>query len=308
MIISALNEILTSAAFDKLIDKAVIENAWFTRQTIENAVAAIRCEMLDGDKVDEWLSRYTMPREPKIVGIVMAGNIPLVGFFDLLCVLVTGHKARVKPSSKDMVMMKHIVEELAVRGFDVSCVTQIETVDMLIATGGAEAAAHYTANFSEIPTLIRSDRHSIAMLRGDETEEQLRLLTEDMFMYWGLGCRNVNHIYLPVGYDLSKLPCYVSHFKPFEDSYRYHKALYTMIGGEFTDKKGYLLMPADGQTPPIAVVHYSYYDDENSIEIDKNRIQCIVSSRGCVDFGQSQHPALTDYADDKDVIRFLTNS
>lgn len=310
-VIHKLRAILHSKEFDRQIEAAVMQNEWFTRETVREAVAAICDEMLDTCKVEEWLSRYGIeqPDPPQRIGIVMAGNIPLVGFFDLFCVLIIGHRAVVKPSSKDSVLINYIAEQLG----DIEIVNSITIVDKLIATGGNEAAAYYAKEFAGIPSIIRSERHSVAVISGRETESQLQLLLSDMFRYWGLGCRNVNQLYLPADYDPERLPCFTTDFRPFADNYRHQKALLTMLGQSFTDKGGYLLVPQTEQNsspPPIAVV---YYTISNKILELGDVIQCVVADAQFehprrVDFGNSQKPRLSDYADAKDVIEFLIKS
>lgn len=308
-----VREILESKQFRELAESALSENGWFTHRNILRAVDAIRNEMLDHTKIEQWMSRYDIPEDliPRRVGIVMAGNIPLVGFFDLFCTLIVGHEAIVKLSSKDSVLMGHVVRELGARVVET---LDGEPIDLMIATGGDSAAEYYTSRFSHIPSIVRGHRHSVAIITPLVSDRQLALLTDDMFLYHGLGCRNVSRIYLPVGYDPGLLPNYVSKLNLFDQSYRYHRALYTMQNLEFIDKGGYILLAdPDGKVqPPVAVVTYTYYDRIEEIELDLGTIQCIVGVKDelpwpSVEFGCSQKPSLTDYADSKDLIKFLIN-
>lgn len=308
-----VRRIFESKQFRELAESAISENGWFTHHDILRAIDAIRNEMLDHTKIELWLSRYDIPENliPRRVGIVMAGNIPLVGFFDLFCTLIVGHEAIVKLSSKDSVLMGHVVRELRTRVVET---LDGEPIDLMIATGGDSAAEYYTSRFSHIPSIVRGHRHSVAIITPLVSNRQLALLTDDMFLYHGLGCRNVSRIYLPMGYDPALLPNYVSELNLFDQSYRYHRALYTMQNREFIDKGGYILLADPNGTvqPPVAVVTYTYYNRIEEIELDLGTIQCIVGVKGelpwpSVEFGYSQRPSLTDYADSKDLINFLIN-
>lgn len=311
-IIEQLRQIFESKEFDNIKEEAIRQNEWFTRHTIDSAVRAICSQMLEMNKVSNWINSYQIPQlfTPRKVAIVMAGNIPLVGFFDLLCTLLVGHRAVIKPSSKDTPLMSHIAQAFS----EVEITNRITQADMIIATGGQSAAEHYTQNFDNIPSIIRSNRHSVAILTGNENEQQIRqALTEDMFLYWGLGCRNVNHLYLPLGYDLKKLPEPTFDFQPLNDCYRYQKARMTMAGQPFIDKGTYLLTPASQTPPPLSTINYTYYNRIDEIKLPLEQIQCIVGGKDLklphtIPFGQSQYPQLNDYADGEDVINFLINS
>lgn len=310
-----IRQVLLSDDFRGCFDEATVDNEWFTVENIELAVDAILSQMLDMNLVEQWLSGYDLTSAGgQRVGVVMAGNIPMVGFFDLFCTLITGNRAVVKLSSKDGVLMGRLISELRKFGWQVEvCQAMPSDIDKLITMGGQEAANHYGMQFAaRVPTLIRSHRYSVAVLTGDETEQQLNGLLEDMFTHWGLGCRNVNRLYLPQGYDLAKLPCFTTDFKPFADNYRYQKALCAMRMQPFCDKRGYLLVEdgADNIEPPISVVKYSYYD--GSVVLDEHKVQCVVTNsqfflKGKVAFSASQKPSLIDYPDAKDVLKFLIN-
>lgn len=312
-IVDRVRRIFESKQFRELAESAISENGWFTHHDIMRAIDAIRHEMLDHTKIEQWLSMYDIPKDMirRKVSIVMAGNIPLVGFFDLFCTLIVGHDAIVKLSSKDSVLMGHVARELGARVVET---LDGEPIDLMIATGGDSAAEYYTSRFSHIPSIIRGHRHSVAIITPLVSDRQLALLTDDMFLYHGLGCRNVSRIYLPVGYNPTLLPDYKSELDLFDQSYRYHRALYTMQNREFTDKGGYILLADPNGTvqPPVAVVTYTYYNRIEEIELDLGTIQCIVGVKGelpwpSVEFGYSQRPSLTDYADSKDLINFLIN-
>ena len=312
-IFSALGERLTHFGSDdasnRIIDEAVAANGWFTRTDILRAVEAIRTEMLDREKLTAWLSHYTKAVEPKRVAVIMAGNIPLVGFFDLLCVVAAGHECHVKPSSKDSVLMCYIVEQLrdiesniAIYGYSADA-----TYDMAIATGGDDANAYFREHFAGTRTLLRGSRHSVAVLNGNESAEELHALHNDITAYSGLGCRSVSMLFVPHGY--------VPHFKRGEAvnvklkrNIQAMRATLTIEGAEFWDAGAFIMRRGEDFAQSLAVVTLREYLDigEASEWIEENteHIQCVVS-RTDIPFGRAQYPALMDYADGVDTMRFL---
>jgi len=323
----ALAPHLSGAAFDNVARRAFDENRWFTPENIRSAAGAICSRMLDGGNLNRWLSAYEKPADfrPRRVGIVMAGNIPMVGFADLLAVLVSGHSATVKLSSKDRVLMGYIVECLAALGCDVETAQSIDRydVDAVIATGSNSSRNRFAELFAGLPSLLRGDRFSAAVLRGDQTPKQLEGLWDDMFRYGGLGCRSVSRLYFPRGYDIGKFAGVMKSFadksdsKEFADCYRYAKTIRTMNGEEFMDGGYFLMVPANGDIQPgIAEVEYICYENDRQLNHmlaeDFSSFQCVVANpavdidfAGIVGFGQSQNPALDDYADGVDTMRFL---
>ncbi len=312
-IFSALGERLTSFGGDdasnRIIDEAIAANGWFTRADILRAVEAIRVEMLDRDKLAAWLSHYTKAVEPKHVAVIMAGNIPLVGFFDLLCVLAAGHECHVKPSSKDSVLMRYVVEQLrdiepSIAIYDYSADA---TYDMAIATGGDDANAYFREHFAGTRTLLRGSRHSVAVLNGNESAEELQALHNDITAYSGLGCRSVSMLFVPRGY--------VPDFKRGEAenvklrrNIQAMRATLTIEGAEFWDAGAFIMRRGEDFAQSLAVVTLREYSDieevKKWIKENKEYIQCVVS-RTDIPFGRAQYPALTDYADGVDTMRFL---
>lgn len=298
------------------ICEACTRNEWFTPDEVRRAVKALVDEMLQPDKLAAWLDRYpALPtRSPRRVLVVMAGNIPLVGFFDLLCTLASGHTCLVKPSSKDTVLMEYVIgllhdiePEVAVRLYDGS-----EPVDALIATGSNNAVRYFRTHYADIPTLLRGSRQSVAVLSGSETPQQLQGLSDDIWAYSGLGCRNVSLIFAPEGYTPElHMP---STNNKYRNNYIQQKALLAMQGRAFVDLGGAVLVE-QSEFPDalsrIACTHYRSTEEVAEwLRQHDEALQCVVSA--CiphsrrVDFGFSQRPTLNDYPDDMDVMEWLS--
>ena len=312
-IFSALGERLThfggDDASNRIIDEAIAANGWFTRADILRAVEAIRVEMLDREKLAAWLKNYTKAVEPKRVAVIIAGNIPLVGFFDLLCVVVAGHECHIKPSSKDSVLMRYVVEQLRdiepnIAIYDYSADA---TYDMAIATGGDDANAYFREHFAGTRTLLRGSRHSVAVLNGNESAEELQALHNDITAYSGLGCRSVSMLFVPRGYvpDFKRSEAVNAKLRRNIQAMR---ATLTIEGAEFWDAGAFIMRRGEDFAQSLAVVTLREYSDieevKKWIEANKEHIQCVVS-RSDIPFGRAQYPALTDYADGVDTMRFL---
>lgn len=296
------------------IANAIADNEWFCEDDIRYAVEAIRCDMLLHDALQQWLSLYPTPTaQPKRIAIIMAGNIPLVGFFDLLCVVASGNTPYIKYSSKDRVLMEYIVgllhkiePKLAIERYDDTL-----DYDAVIATGGDSANIYFRNRFKGVPCLLRSSRHSIAVLSGKESSKEIEGLGRDIFTYSGLGCRNVSLIFAPRGYRL-ELPK-IAMCAPFRNNYIQHRAMLTMSGVEFEDSGEALFVRGEAKFPSklsqVNIVEYHSIDEvEKWIQSNAERLQCIVSNLPLphsVPFGYAQHPTLTDYADNKDTLTFL---
>ncbi|HET8808759.1 MAG TPA: acyl-CoA reductase [Flavobacteriaceae bacterium] len=305
-------------------EQAVHHNGWFTKEnvlfTFENWSNA-----LSKDNLEQWLSNYDFPNSPtpKTVGIVMAGNIPLVGFHDFLSVLLSGHKVLVKQSSNDRLLLPLLAEFLInenpkfadrIKFTD----GKLENFDAVIATGSNNTARYFEHYFSAKPSIIRKNRNSVAVLSGKETTEELTALGEDIFRYFGLGCRNVSKLYVPEKYafDLFFKAIYnwhsiVNHAK-YANNYDYNKAVYLMSDFKILDN-GFLLLKEDsGFGSPIATVFYETYSDlkhlNDQLKKNKAELQCVVSNgtvENNVEFGKTQQPQLWDYADGVDTLDFL---
>ena len=310
-----------------LIDEAYIKNPWFTPESSTKALNAIAEEYLDKNKLLEWLASYDI-REPeqKRVGLVLAGNIPLVGFHDVLVTFLTGHKALLKCSSKDDVFIPGLVEIMTeIDGRVSSCFEKIDRLknfDAVIATGGETAAVHFKYYFRDYPHIIRKNRHGVAVLSGNENRQELMGLGHDIFDYFGLGCRSVSKIYVPGRYSFDGLFEAFSDFKSiidhhkYKNNYDYNNAIYLMGQEAFLTNDFIILKEDKSLGSRIACLHYEYYDDfaqlEGMLFELSGDIQCISTSmdlknRDTVPLGKCQIPALSDFADGVDTINFLTH-
>ena len=296
-----------------VIRTACEANPWFTERDIISAVEAICTDMLDRDKLEAWLANYPTATTPQRVAIIMAGNIPLVGFFDLLCVLCSGHEAHIKSSSKDRVLTNYIVDNLRsiepnIPIYDYSAE---EHYDMVIATGGEEANRYFESHFEGTKRLLRGSRHSVAVLDGSESIEELEGLYEDITAYSGLGCRSVSMIFAPEHHNIA-LPHATAQNPKLRRNIASMRALYTMQGREFGDYGAFLAIEGKVFATSLASVVIQRYHDIAEVREwlteHSEEIQCVVSHldiEGCVPFGKAQHPQLSDYADGVDTMEFL---
>ena len=300
-------------------EKAYRQNAWFIPEFIEEAALNIADRFLVPSLLQDWAARYDVPvtqQNPKTVGIVMAGNIPLVGFHDLLCVFISGHKAMIKPSSKDDTLMRHIVTKLAewnaAVNEHVSFAERLSGCDAYIATGSNNSGRYFDYYFGKYPHIIRRNRTSVAVLDGNETAAELQLLAKDMQLYFGLGCRNVTKLFVPQGYDFVPLLdilrrySYFLDFHKYKHNFDYHLALLIMGNKFYMTNDSIIFTENTSPFSPVSQVHYEYYTGLNPALTESDAdIQCI-AGRGHVPFGAAQSPALDDYADGVDTMQFLT--
>ena len=299
----------------QIVSMACKENTWFTPRNITTAIDAICQQMLEREKIRRWLAQYDIRYDtPKRVGVVMAGNIPAVGFFDLMCVLCAGHECVVKMSSKDAVLMNFIIEEL--RAIDssvhISIMTDTSVLDAVIATGSDNSAIWFKSRFADMPMLLRGSMHSLALIKGTESREELKGLTQDIFLHSGLGCRNVSTLLVPRDYPINVLAEELNSGRDLVSShylgnYRQTRALYQMRGESFIDGGFFVLKESDEfPSDRLSCITFKRYDDVSQVEewMAQNiaDIQCVV---GDVPFGSAQYPALDDYPDRKDVMTFL---
>ncbi|WP_333820038.1 acyl-CoA reductase [Ohtaekwangia sp.] len=323
--LSALGQLLrdlNSTEFQSLCEQAARENPWFTKDNVRMAVDGV-ISFLQKDKLQQWTSPYNFEVKPKRVAIVMAGNIPLVGFHDLLAVLISGHTAVVKLSSKDSVLLKFILQELfeiepAFRT-KIELAEQLKNFDAVIATGSDNSARYFDYYFGKYPHIIRKNRTSVAILSGVETKEELHALGTDVFSYFGLGCRNISKLFVPEGYIFDKLfeswESYqpIIHHHKYCNNYDYQKSIMLVNGIPFLDNGFVMLHQNAKMVSPISVVYYETYKDQNELTEKLNaaaeKIQCIGgnTSPATVSFGQTQRPALWDYADQVNTLKFLTS-
>ncbi len=312
------------AEFKEIITKAGHHNGWFTEDNILFSLKQWG-SLLTADNLKNWLSNYDLKEntEPKAVGIVMAGNIPLVGFHDFLCVLLSGNKVLVKLSSNDKMLLpylsKYLIQQEPSLADKIEFIDgKLENFDAVIATGSNNTSRYFEYYFGKKPNIIRKNRKSVAVLTGKESTEELKALGEDIFRYYGLGCRNVSKIYVPKDYDFDSLMTALFHYKDivnqhkYANNYDYNKAVYLMSQFKILDNGFLVLKEDEGLSSPISVLFYSYYDDETSLrkeleELDE-QIQCVISGaagENGVKFGETQKPSLNDYADGIDTMQFL---
>lgn len=299
------------------INRASVYNGWFTPDNVRKALGAI-AEMLSEDKLKSWASAYDF-NGGKRVAIIMAGNIPLVGFHDLLSVLISGHTAVIKMSSDDNQLLPIVLDEL--KAIEPAFIEKIhftqekmENFDAVIATGSDNSARYFEHYFGKYPHIIRKTRSSVAVLDGTENEEELKGIANDVFQYFGLGCRSISKVFLPKDYDLNHLfNAFYAHKevidnKKYGNNYDYNKAVYMMGQHEITEN-GFLIMKEESALKsPVSVLHYEFYDDldlvHRVIADSQEQIQC-VTGKGFVPFGKAQCPALDEYADGVDTMEFL---
>ena len=306
---------------NKLIDEQYTHNAWFTPDNVRKAVNAIACELTE-ENLMKWTNAYPGLQEQQKqlrIGVIMAGNIPLVGFHDFLSVLISGNNLIAKTSSKDYELIIYISNILAsinplFRNRIEFTKGTLTDFDAVIATGSDNNSRYFDYYFGKYPNIIRKNRNSIAIIEGDETEEELKSLGVDIFSYFGLGCRNVSKLYLPKGYDLKAIVKHwdnyssvISHSK-YANNYDFNKAVYLVNKETFYDT-GYLLLKEENKIcSPVSVLYYEYYESPDSVkqqtELLKEKIQCQVGKYN-IPFGKAQSPHLWDYADGIDTIEFL---
>ncbi len=314
---------------DDLIQKVHIHNQWFTEEQVRKAFGAL-ADSLEESALLDWVSTYIKDlkneKPSKRVAVIMAGNVPMVGFHDLLCVLFSGNKFIGKLSSDDKFLLPFvgkILKQIEPGFADLIEFTenQLKGMEAVIATGSNNSARYFEYYFGKYPHIIRKNRNSIAVLTGAETKEQLTALGNDVFQYFGLGCRNVSKLFVPNGYLFD--PFYEAVFgfqevvnnNKYANNYDYNKTVYLMSGNPtLLDNNFLLLKKDDSYSSPIGVLFYEYYDNVNMLnqrlEAEKEQIQCIVSSaleiKNALPFGTAQCPKLNDYADGVDTMKFLT--
>lgn len=312
--------------FVALIELSKSHNGWYTKEQVCFAIQSW-AEALTEENLNLWLARYDWSFDSvegdKAVGLILAGNIPLVGFHDFLSVLISGHQVVVKTSSNDQHLLPFLANYLiAVEPDFKNKITlvdgKLENFDAVIATGSNNTARYFEYYFKDKPSIIRKSRNSLAVLNGQETTAQLVVLGDDIFRYFGLGCRNISKLFVPRGYDFSAffeaIFKYqdVIHYEKYANNYDYNKAVFLMSNFKLLDN-GFLTIKEDrSHASPISSVFYEYYENlnevENRLDSDREMIQCIVSNdlvKNSIPFGTTQKPALWDYADEVDTLAFL---
>lgn len=307
-------------AWKAVKERASLENDWFTPEFVELACKQIADAFLQKTILEKWTSSYNLPQEnpsPLSIGIVMAGNIPLVGFHDFLCVFTSGHKALIKTSSKDKVLLPHLVHKLsewapAVAEF-VSFEERLKGCNAYIATGSNNSAGYFDYYFRKYPHIIRRNRSSVAILTGEETTAELEYLADDVYLYFGLGCRNVTKLYVPEGYNFEPLLAafrkynYLFEHHKYKNNYDYNLALLLLNKKYYMSNESILLVEDSSIFSPISQLNYEFYKNEAEIKNllqNNDNLQCLVG-RNYTPFGKAQQPAIDDYADGVDTLEFL---
>ena len=319
------------SAVEELLYKASKLNPWFTEEYGRKALDAITDKMLDAAKLREWMARYDLSVQldtDKTIGLIMAGNLPLVGFHDFLCVYMMGYKMRIKLSAKDDALFPYVIARLNEIDSDLSArmivAERLEGFDAVIATGSNNSNRYFEYYFRNYPKILRRSRNSVAVLNGNESPAELYGLADDIFMYFGFGCRNVSKLFVPQEYDVRVLFPYFEKYKwmhahtKYMNNYDYNRTLLLLNATEHLGDEIVMLQEHTSISSPIGLVYYERYGDmasvkENLIE-NGDKIQCVVATDSTakalsisdfVPFGKTQKPELWDYADGVDTIKFL---
>jgi len=316
---------LNQEVFEDVFQRASYQNPWFTSDSIKLSIAGI-INYLDEQKLLPWLKNYNLINiSPKKIGVVMAGNIPMVGMHDLICILLSGHKAIVKLSSQDDVLIRFIINELfsiePMFKEYIEFVDKLKGMDAVIATGSDNTSRYFEYYFNKYPHIIRKNRTSVAILNGEESQDELIELGHDIFSYFGLGCRNVSKLFLPAGYDIKKLLPYfefynqvVNHNK-YGNNYFYNRSILLVNQTQHLDNGFALFQESEKLVSPISVIYYEYYEHIdgliNHLKNMDDKIQCYVTKEpdmlNGIPFGKAQMPEIWDFADNIDTMKFLTD-
>ncbi|KPK87232.1 MAG: hypothetical protein AMS27_03210 [Bacteroides sp. SM23_62_1] len=314
---------------EQIIEDSGFINPWFTRTNILVSLKEV-AELLQEKKLTRWLSAYPagafMPDPPRNIGVVLAGNIPLVGFHDFISVLISGHRFIGKLSSKDDKLMPFLGDLLIAMNPEFRDMLKFENeklkeIDAIIATGSDNTYRYFEYYFGKYPHIFRANRNGVAVLNDKENPTQLTKLADDVFTYFGLGCRSVAKLFVPEQYDFDRFFkamenfSYLSEHHKYMNNYTYFKSVYLLNSIPFLDNGFLILKQDEGYHSPIACLFYEYYTSSESIAgkliADKDRIQCVVGEKlpglKTIPAGQSQHPELWDYADHIDTMDFLIN-
>jgi hypothetical protein len=323
-LLSRLGDYILAGSPDwrQVVERAGIENGWFIPEFVDNAAKTIAKSFLKRENLLAWADENHVPENPvspKNVGIIMAGNIPLVGFHDWMAVFLCGHKAVIKPSSRDQVLIKHLIGKIGEWDADAGKYTEyadmLKGCDAYIATGSNNSSRYFDYYFSKYPHIIRKNRTSVAILNGSETTLELEALADDVFLYFGLGCRNVTKIYVPEGYDFvpllksfSKYNFLGEHHK-YKNNYDYNLALHLLNKKFYMSTPALLLVEEPSLFSPISQLNYAFFSDADILADTLKgspELQSITGT-GFLAFGSSQHPSLSDFADGINTLAFLNS-
>ena len=305
--------------FKDVIIKAQSKNPWFTDANIKVNLT-YWSKKLTKHNLNKWLSKYNLNNTSrKNIAIIMAGNIPLVGFHDFICVFLSGHNSIIKLSNSDSCIIPFLTDLMKLPSERIVYSDSfLKNYDGVIATGSDNTSRYFDYYFKNKRSIIRKNRNSIAILNGEESDDDLKSLSQDIFTYFGLGCRNVSKLYVPKNYNFdlffNSIFCYkelINNHK-YANNYDYNKAIYLMSEYKFLDNGFFIVKEGNEMHSPISTINFEYYDNvsilKEKIYLEDDNIQCIVSNiefKGKVNFGETQNPSLNQYADNIDVMRFL---
>ena len=305
--------------FKDVIIKAQSKNPWFTDANIKVNLT-YWSKKLTKHNINKWLSKYNLNNTSrKNIAIIMAGNIPLVGFHDFICVFLSGHNSIIKLSNSDSCIIPFLTDLMKLPSERIVYSDSfLKDYDGVIATGSDNTSRYFDYYFKNKRSIIRKNRNSIAILNGEESDDDLKSLSQDIFTYFGLGCRNVSKLYVPKNYNFdlffNSIFCYkelINNHK-YANNYDYNKAIYLMSEYKFLDNGFFIVKEGNEMHSPISTINFEYYDNvsilKEKINLEDDNIQCIVSNiefKGKVNFGETQNPSLNQYADNIDVMRFL---
>lgn len=332
-LLSRLGEYILSAdtAWQQIKEKSGRENKWFIPEFVDLACKNIADSFLRKDILEKWIESYgtdiissaNSRQKPHTIGLVMAGNIPLVGFHDMLCIFMSGNNALIKLSSKDQVLIKHLVSKMTEWSLDtphaaemkasIEFAGMLKNCDAYIATGSNNSSRYFEYYFGKYPHIIRRNKTSAAIITGDETSDDLDKLADDVYLYFGLGCRNVTKIYVPSNYDFIPLLSafkkynYLAEHHQYKNNYDYNLTLHLLNKKYYMSNDSILLIEEPSLFSPISQLNYEFYINKEELTKTlqmRDDLQCIVG-RGFIPFGRSQSPSIIDYADGIDTLRFL---
>jgi hypothetical protein len=303
---------------NNVINRQAAYNGWFKKENVQKSLFALGSQ-LTNEQLNNWTEEYSYSANNKKVALIMAGNIPIVGFHDFLCVLISGNTAVCKLSSDDKTLLPalahHLIQFLPeIKERIIFTTGRIGEMDAVIATGSDNSLHYFKQYFGHYPNIFRHNRTSIALITGNETKEEFNSLGNDIFDYFGLGCRNVSYLLIPKGFDLNRFfegiishSEVVNHHK-YANNYDYNKAVYLLNQQELLDNHFVLLRESKDLFGPLSMIHYQYYENQDEVAafltLHKDQIQAIVGHNN-IPFGQSQSPRLNDYADGIDTMKFL---
>ncbi|MFC6268800.1 acyl-CoA reductase [Frigoriflavimonas asaccharolytica] len=307
--------------FQSKLNRAEVENRWFSQENLRFCLKNW-ADLFTQENLENWISTYEISKNPKKVGLILAGNIPLVGLHDVLSVVFSNHIALIKLSSKDKVLLPFLLEKweaFSAEKLQIEYVERLIENDAVIATGSNNTARYLEYYFKDKLSIIRKNRTSISVLKGDETNEDLQLLAKDIFKYFGLGCRNVTKLFIPEDFKLDRLfenffeYSEIINHNSYANNYDYHKAILLLNQDVFWDNNFVMLKEETSLFSALSIIHFTRYKNISEVEKfiaeNKDQIQCIVAqpelNLDSINFGEAQYPKLDDYADNVDTMKFL---